>query len=206
VRKADAEGKIPRHWEDAPTPCIFNASGRGNRLASGLLEHVPQCPVRHRARIITNTENTIMNQSTMTIHPWGSLAALRDLQREMSRLFEGGLSATRTARFPLVNLLSDSNEAIVTAEIPGVDPADLEISLTKGQLTIRGSVKDGAPEGEGVACHRKERGTGPFARTFALPFEVEEEKISAKYEKGVLAITLPRAEKSKPKTIPVISN
>ncbi|HLP78613.1 MAG TPA: Hsp20/alpha crystallin family protein [Candidatus Paceibacterota bacterium] len=147
-----------------------------------------------------------MNQSTMTIHPWGSLATLRDLQREMSRLFEGGLSATRTARFPLINLLSDSNEAIVTAEIPGVDPADLEISLTKGQLTIRGSVKDNAPEGEGVVCHRKERGTGPFARTFALPFEVEEGKISAKYEKGVLAITLPRAEKSKPRTIPVIAN
>lgn len=154
----------------------------------------------------TNSENHIMNQRTITIHPWGSLAALRDLQREMSRLFDGGLSAARTARFPLVNLLSDSNQAIVTAEIPGVDPADLEISLTKGQLTIRGSVKDSAPEGEGVVCHRKERGTGPFARTFALPFEVEEEKISAKYEKGVLAITLPRAEKSKPRTIPVIAN
>lgn len=175
-------------------------------MASGLLERFQQCPGRRRMRINTN-QNTIMNQSTITIHPWGSLAAFRDLQREMSRLFDGGLSATRTARFPLVNLLSDSNEAIVTAEIPpGVDPADLEISLTKGQLTIRGSVKDGAPEGEGVVCHRKERGTGPFARTFALPFEVEEEKISAKYEKGVLAITLPRAEKSKPRTIPVTAN
>jgi HSP20 family protein len=128
------------------------------------------------------------------------------MQREMSRLLDGGLPAARTARFPLVNLLSDANEALVTAEIPGVDPADLEISLTKGQLTIRGNVKDGAPAGEDVVCHRKERGSGPFARTFALPFEVEEEKISAKYEKGVLAITLPRAEKSKPKTIPVIAN
>ena len=141
----------------------------------------------------------------MTIHPWESLAAFRDLQREMSRLFEGGLPAARTAHFPLVNLLSDSNEAIVTAEIPGVDPADLEISLTKGQLTIRGSVKDSAPEGEDVVCHRKERSAGPFARTFALPFEVEEDKISAKDEKGVLAVTLPRAEKSKPRNIPVIA-
>lgn len=148
----------------------------------------------------------MMNPNTMTIHPWGTFSALRDLQREMSRLFDGGLPTARTARFPLVNLLSDANEAIVTAEIPGVDPADLEISLTKGQLTIRGSVKDGAPEGEGVVCHRKERNAGPFARTFALPFEVEEDKISAKYEKGVLAITLPRAEKSKPKTIPVTTN
>lgn len=175
-------------------------------MASRLLAFLDEASARMRGAKQTNSENHIMNQSTMTIHPWGSLTALRDLQREMSRLFEGGLSAARTARFPLVNLLSDSNQAIVTAEIPGVDPADLEISLTKGQLTIRGSVKDGAPEGEDVVCHRKERGTGPFARTFALPFEVEEENISAKYEKGVLAITLPRAEKSKPRTIPVVAS
>jgi len=115
-----------------------------------------------------------MNQSAMTIHPWGSLAALRDLQREMSRLLESDIPAARTVRFPLVNLMSDSNEAIISAEIPGVDPADLEISLTKGQLTIRGSVKDGEPKGEDVVCHRKERAAGPFARTLALPFEVEE--------------------------------
>jgi HSP20 family protein len=151
-------------------------------------------------------KNNIMNQSTMTIHPSGSLATFRDLQREMSRLFEGGFPAARTARFPLVNLLSDSNEAIVTAEIPGVDPADLELSLTKGQLTIRGCVKDETPGDENVVCHRKERSSGPFARTFALPFEVEEDQISAKYEKGVLANTLPRAEKSKPRTIPVVAN
>ena len=147
-----------------------------------------------------------MNQSTMTIQPWGSLAALRDLQREMNRLFEAEIPAARSVRFPLINLLGDSNEAIVTAEIPGVDPQDLEISLTKGQLTIRGSVKDSSPEGEGVVCHHKERAVGPFARTIALPFEVEEEHISAKYEKGVLAITLPRAEKSKPRAIPVTNN
>ncbi len=141
----------------------------------------------------------------MTMSPWGPLAGLRDLQREMSRLFDEGTRVERTARFPLVNVLSDAEEAIVTAEVPGVDPADLEISLTKGQLTIRGTIKDVAPEGEDVVCHRKERGCGPFARTFALPFEVEEEKIAAKYEKGVLAITLPRAEKTKPRTIPVIA-
>lgn len=141
----------------------------------------------------------------MTMNPWGSLAGLRDLQREMSRLFDGGMTVERTARFPLVNVLSDADEAVVTAEIPGVDPADLEISLTKGQLTIRGTIKDAAPAGEDVVCLRKERASGPFARTFTLPFEVEEDKISAKYEKGVLAITLPRAEKTKPRSIPVIA-
>jgi HSP20 family protein len=103
----------------------------------------------------------------------------------------------------LVNLMSDAHEAVITAELPGVDPADLEISLTKGQLTIRGTLKDHAPQGDDVVCHRKECPTGSFARTFALPFEVEEDKITAKYDKGVLAVTLPRAEKAKPRTIPV---
>ena len=62
-----------------------------------------------------------------------------------------------------------------------------------------------APQGEGVVCHRKELPAGEFVRTIALPFEVEEGKVLAKYDKGVLAITLPRAEKTKPKTIPVIA-
>lgn len=141
----------------------------------------------------------------MTLNPWEPLAGLRTLQREMNRLLDNNPSTRRPSRFPLVNLMSDSNEAVVTAEIPGVDPADLEISLTKGQLTIRGTLKDHAPQGEDVVCHRKERPAGAFARTFALPFEVEEDKIAAKYDKGVLAITLPRAEKAKPRTIPVIA-
>jgi len=146
-----------------------------------------------------------MNPANLTINPWEPLAGLRTLQREMNRLFDGGSVAQRGARFPLVNLMSNGNEALVTAEIPGVDPADLEISLTKGVLTIRGTLKDSAPQGEDVICHRKERPVGSFVRAFTLPFEVEEDKISAKFEKGVLAVTLPRAEKSKPKNIPVIT-
>jgi HSP20 family molecular chaperone IbpA len=108
-----------------------------------------------------------------------------------------------------------------------VDPADLEVSLTKGQLTIRGTLKDAAPEGGEVVCHRKERPAGSFARTFPLPFEVEEGKISAKYETGVyqrsfalgrdiddaavkarlrdgvLEIELPKAKEARPRRIAV---
>jgi len=146
-----------------------------------------------------------MNLTSMTLNPWEPLAGLRTLQREMNRLLEDGPAHRRPARFPLVNLMSDAHETVITAEIPGVDPADLEISLTKGQLTIRGTLKDHAPQDDQVVCHRKERPTGTFARTFALPFEVEEDKISAKYDKGVLAVTLPRAEKAKPRSIPVIA-
>ena len=142
----------------------------------------------------------------MTLNPWRTFNGLRDLQREMNRFFDAGPAPDHTTRFPLLNILSDQDGLVVTAELPGVDPAELDLSLAKGQLTIRGTVKDTAPEGEGVVCHRRERMSGPFARTIALPYEVEDAKILAKYDKGVLTVTLPRAEKSKPKTIPVITD
>lgn len=134
---------------------------------------------------------------------WPAFAGLRELQREMNRLFDTGPSADR---FPLVNLLSGPEEAVVTAEIPGANPDEIDISLMKGVLTIKGTIKDDSPEGENVVCHRRERRNGEFVRSIALPFEVEEDKISAKYDKGVLAVALPRAEKAKPRTIPVQTN
>lgn len=136
---------------------------------------------------------------------WPAFAGIRELQREMNRLFDGGATSS-VDRFPLVNLLSGADEAVVTAEIPGVDPEDIDISLMKGVLTLKGVIKDDAPEGDEVVCHRRERRNGEFARSIALPFEVEEDKISAKYDKGVLAVTLPRAEKAKPRTIAVQTN
>lgn len=144
-----------------------------------------------------------MNIRTVALNPWSTLSGFRDLQREMTRLFEGASGIDRTARFPLVNVQGDRDGAVLTAEIPGMDPADIEINLVKDQLTISGTVKNEEPEGEGVTCLRRERANGSFSRSFTLPFEVEEGAISAKYDKGVLEIHLPRAEKSKPRTIPV---
>ena len=148
---------------------------------------------------------TDMNPITIDLSPLRTLAGLRGLQREMNRFFETSPAANRVARYPLLNLSSDKDGVQVTAELPGVDPQDLEITLVKSQLTLRGKVAERAPEGEGIVCHRKERPAGEFSRTIALPFEVEEGKVLAKYDKGVLSISLPRAEKSKPKTIPVIA-
>jgi HSP20 family protein len=153
----------------------------------------------------TTKPNHIMNLARVNINPWEPFAGVREFQRQINRLLDGGPGVERSVRYPLVNVMSNANEVVVTAEIPGIDPKDLEISLTKGQLTIRGTVKDSAPAGENVICHRRERAGGSFVRTFTLPYQVEEDKIAAKYDKGVLAINLPRAEQAKPKTIPVIA-
>lgn len=143
-----------------------------------------------------------MNLRTRTLRPLGPLAGLTDLQREVARLFETTTAPLATVP-PALNFSHDEQAAVVSAEIPGVDPADLEIRFHEGRLTIRGAWKDDSPQGETVVCHRRERPAGEFSRTLTLPFEVEESAISAKCEKGILTITLPRAERSKPRTIPV---
>jgi HSP20 family protein len=83
-----------------------------------------------------------------------------------------------------------------------VDPGDIEISVRDDTLTLRGSRKAVELE-EGTTYHRRERGSGAFARTVELPFRVEGGKVEATFEKGVLKISLPRAEEDKPKKITI---
>ena len=91
---------------------------------------------------------------------------------------------------------------VLAAELPGVAPADLDIQVLRDQLTLSGERKPDETS-DAVVCHRSERGSGRFARTVRLPYQVEQGKVSAKYEKGVLTITLPRSEATKPKTIQI---
>lgn len=91
---------------------------------------------------------------------------------------------------------------MLTAELPGVDPADIDVTVKGNTVTIRGQRK--TPElGEGEAFIRRERGSGSFVRSLTLPFEVEGNKVSADYRMGILQLTLPRAEADKPKRITV---
>jgi HSP20 family protein len=92
----------------------------------------------------------------------------------------------------------------VTAEIPGVEASDLDISVHNNTLTLRGSVSPEKAE-EGRKYHRRERAGGSFARSWQLPFEVDREKVDAKLTNGVLELTLPRSVKDKPKKIQVKS-
>ena len=127
---------------------------------------------------------------------------LRRLQREMNRLFEGYSEAD--IAWPAVNVWSNRDEVVVSAEAPGVDPKDLRVSVQNDVFTLEGERKSDAP-GEDVVTHRAEREFGRFARSVRLPFEVDSAKASAKYRNGVLTVTLPRSEVSKPRQIAVAS-
>jgi HSP20 family protein len=134
--------------------------------------------------------------------PWREMERLR---REMNRLFNEGLTGSRwdtAASYPAMNVWTDNNSAIVTAELPGFDMEELDISVEDDVLTLRGNRQ---PEelGEGATYHRRERRFGSFVRTFRLPFRVEAAKVEASYAKGVLKVFLPRAEADKPKKIAI---
>ena len=133
---------------------------------------------------------------------WDPFAELRTLQREMNRVFE--TRGTGATAYPALNLWSNSEEAVVTAELPGVDPGKVDINVVRNQLTIEGEREAEVP-GEDVVRHRSERGAGRFTRTIRLPFEVENDQVKATYKHGVLTISLPRAEATKPRKIEIAS-
>ena len=128
------------------------------------------------------------------------------LQREMNRLFDNFDRAfAPAATFPAVNLWMNEEGAVVTAELPGVDVKDLDISVVGETLTITGERKP-EPVGKEPVYHRQERGFGKFTRTVELPFGVDSTKVQATLEKGVLRILLPRSEQDRPRKISVRTN
>ncbi len=106
--------------------------------------------------------------------------------------------------FPPVTLWENEEKAVVTTEIPGVDSEGVEISVVGKTITLRFERKP-AELKEGESYTRKERWYGEFSRTIELPFNVQGNKVEAKFSKGILYIELPRAEAEKPRKIIVKS-
>jgi|YelNatPaOPRAMG01_1025707.scaffolds.fasta_scaffold16534_2 HSP20 family protein len=131
---------------------------------------------------------------------------LRQLRREMDRLFEsvmGRRSWPITGKvFPLVNITEDDNAYYIRAELPGVKPEDIEISVEADSVTIGGERK---PEdvGKEVSYHRKEREFGKFRRVITLKGGFNADAAEAVFKNGILTIKLPKAEEAKPRQIQV---
>ncbi|MBN1381849.1 MAG: Hsp20/alpha crystallin family protein [Deltaproteobacteria bacterium] len=134
------------------------------------------------------------------LDPWREM---QRLQSEVNRLFSG-FTQTAGQDYPPINIWMGTDDVVVTAEIPGVDVDKIDISVLGNRLTLSGA-REGSELKEGESYHRQERNYGRFSRTVQLPFNVEASKIDAKYDKGVLTITLPRAESDKPKKINIKS-
>jgi HSP20 family protein len=115
-----------------------------------------------------------------SVSTWREMERLR---REMNRLFAGMPTSGGAAApgYPAINVWTNEDGAVLTAELPGVSAGDIE----------------------GTTYHRRERGHGRFSRVFRLPFPIDSGKVEAAFEKGILHITLPRPESDKPRKIAI---
>jgi len=148
----------------------------------------------------------------MAMLPWKKKddeSGLMTLQRQMNRLFEDffgrGLGLEPFAHegwAPALDVEETNDAVIVKAEVPGVDPKDVDISISGDVLTLQGHKKEEKEE-KGKSFHRIERSYGAFSRSVLLPAPIESEKVEAKYDKGVLEITMPKKPEAKAKTIKI---
>jgi HSP20 family protein len=126
------------------------------------------------------------------------------LQREMNRVYRGFYPRRyRVAPgFPAMNVWSNDERLVVTAEVPGINPKDIDVSVIEDTLTVSGE-RNPDQVGEEARYLRQERGYGKFTRSLQLPFAVEANNVEASFKNGVLNISLPRKEDDKPKKIKV---
>ena len=103
---------------------------------------------------------------------------------------------------PVLKLTETDDEVIVTAELPGLDKEDFAVEVSGARLLIRGE-KQAATERHGRGYYYAEQSYGAFARTMALPCEVDANRATAKYKNGMLRLTLPKTEQAKARRIKV---
>lgn len=130
---------------------------------------------------------------------WNPWRELEHMQRDMNRLL-GTFGYSESGVYPLMNARKTEEDVVLTAELPGIQAGDIEISVTGDTLTLKGSRPE-EEERENLTYHRRERLAGHFARTIQLPFHVDADKVEARFSKGVLKIRLPRTEADKPRRI-----
>jgi len=132
--------------------------------------------------------------------PLGALwQEFNQVQDEFARWFG---RANNAVAEPQLSVWEDEHAVYAEADLPGIDPAKLEVTVKEGNhLTVQGERK--LPEVPGAMWVRQERPFGKFARVFELPTLVDADKVEAKYENGVLRLTLPKHEAAKPRKIVV---
>ena len=145
---------------------------------------------------------------------WDPFSDLGTLQERVNQLFNQNFGVTpltgreprqqlMSANFiPPVDILEDDQNIVVQAELPGVTENDVEIRLENNVLTINGERRL-EHEDRKQNVHRIERGYGRFTRSFTLPAVVEPERVQANFDNGLLTITIPRREESKPRQIKI---
>ncbi len=138
---------------------------------------------------------------------WDPFRDLMSIQSELNRLFGrtyagGDSGAGAGAWVPPLDIYETEGKFVVTVELPGVEPASVDVSVEDSTLTIQGERKFHAEVDE-ESVHRVERRYGQFVRSLSLPSTANAEGITAGFDKGVLTIEVPKVEQAKPRKITV---
>jgi len=150
----------------------------------------------------------VFNMAITRWEPFRDLLSTQDrfnrlFNQAFGRAFEGGddeLSARTWA--PAVDIYETEGNLVVKAELPGVDPKQVEVRVEDNTLYLKGERKFENEENK-QNYQRVERAYGTFVRSFALPGSVESDKVAAEYNDGLLTITIPKREEAKPKTVKI---
>ena len=140
------------------------------------------------------------------------LATLTDFRNEMNRLFEGFFSRPMGAPswfdtvepgqwLPAVDMAETETGIRVRAELPGIDPKDVDVSVSEDRLVIAGEKKS-VKEETGNGWTHRESSSGSFTRSIPLPESVDPEKVTARYDKGVLTVELAKSPRAHPARCP----
>ncbi len=139
--------------------------------------------------------------------PWNLLSQFR---RDLDRFYDPANETDETSNIatsdwiPAVDIRETNDAFEIHADIPGVDPKDINVNMEDGVLTIKGE-RESSSEEEHEGYKRIERSRGSFYRRFSLPDTADADKITAKSNHGVLEITIPKQEKLQARKISVVS-
>jgi len=142
----------------------------------------------------------------MKLMRWDPLQELVAMSNRFNRTLNDPLTPRTEDAFgawaPPVDIFEKLDHLVIRAEIPGVQKEDMDVRIEHGVLTLHGERKQDTEIREENA-HRMERVYGTFTRSFALPTTVDAERVSATYKDGVLEVSIPKAESSKPKQVEI---
>jgi HSP20 family protein len=139
----------------------------------------------------------------MTLVQWAPIRDLSTLQRQMDRLFEGYTNTEYTARdfTPAAEIITTDKNILVNFEIPGLDPAKIDLQVAAQQITISG--ERSAVAVEEATGQRSEIAYGTFHRRVNLPEKVQNDKVEARYDQGILRLVLPKLVEDRNKVVKV---
>jgi len=146
----------------------------------------------------------------MAIIRWDPFRDLITLREKMNRLFEETYSSRPDDRdlisstwTPSVDIYEKENTLILCAELPGIKEDDIEIRIEDNTLTLKGE-RNFEKETKEENYHRVERAYGTFQRSFSLPLYIDQDKIKAEHEDGILKISMPKKSELKPRSVKIL--